>query len=155
MANYGYKGWIKLWREEMHNPLYSEEPFDKWHAWIDLCMMADSDGAVKTSMKALKTRWFWGSENKVRNFLGAVERAGMGAVIKIPNKGTLIRINTDNSETKKNHQNGKNGAVKGAVNAFEEVLKEEESVSPTDITSPEEEKKQRATAEIDKWRDLL
>lgn len=125
MANYGDKGWIKLWRSEMHNPLYSEEPFDKWHAWMDLCMMADSEGSVRTSLKALKIRWFWGSDHKVRDFLGSVEESGKGSVYYIPNKGTLIRLNTGNSAKSNSKKKRGQGSVKGSVQGFEEVLPKE------------------------------
>lgn len=159
MANYGYKGWIKLWREEMHNPLYFSEPFTKWQAWIDLCLMADSEGSVRTSIKALKTRWLWGSDHKVRDFLGSVEESGQGSVFYIPNKGTLIRLNTDNSATLRQPKKRQKGSVKGAVNEFEEVIIKKEIVSPTDITSPEEKKISPAVLSAAEaksiWRDYL
>lgn len=105
MANYGYKGWIKLWREEMHNPLYSEEPFTKWQAWIDLCMRADDNGTVKTSLEALKNQWLWGSKGKVTRYLRTLSETGFVTVYGTPNKGTLIRINTEISGSS-SKQNG-------------------------------------------------
>lgn len=134
--NYGKRGFFKLWRSEMDNPLYTEEPFDKWHAWMDLCLLADSNGAVKTSIKALKNRWSWGSENKVRNLLGAVERAGLGAVTSVPNKGTLIRLNIGVSGTSKKAKKKQNGAVNGAVQGFEELTSVKEVGDRTSLISP-------------------
>lgn len=125
MANYGEKGWIKLWRAEMANPLYFEEPFTKWQAWIDLCMMADSEGSVRTSLKALKIRWFWGSDHKVRDFLGSVVESGKGSVSFIPNKGTLIRLNTGFLGDKKKPSKSKKESVKESVKGIEEVLPKE------------------------------
>lgn len=133
MGNYGYKGWIKLWRAERHNPLYKEEPFDKWHAWMDLCMMADSEGTVRTSLEALKNQWFWRSTHKVRAFLDTVEGTGLGTVVKTPNKGTLIRINTGFSANHKNKKKGDKGTVPGTVSGTEEVTSVKEVVGGTSL----------------------
>lgn len=66
-------GWIKLWRKSQKNPLYFKEPFDKWHAWQDLLLMAEYEGKDKgkllITLKKLKNRWFWGSTYKVLKFL--------------------------------------------------------------------------------------
>ena len=135
--NYGEKGWIKLWRAEMNNPLYREEPFTKWQAWIDLCMRADSEGTVQTSLEALKNQWFWGSTHKVRDFLDTVQGTGMGTVIKTPKKGTLIRLNTDFLATGKKQKKGKKGTVSGTVSGIEEVLpKEVVGVTSSEISHP-------------------
>ena len=137
MANYGDKGWIKLWRAEMHNPLYFAEPFTKWQAWIDLCLMADSEGSVRTSLKALKIRWFWGSDHKVRDFLGSVEESGKGSVSYIPNKGTLIRLNTGDSAKNNAKKNRKKESVKGSDKGIEELLpKEVVGVTSLEISHP-------------------
>ena len=144
MANYGDKGWIKLWRAEMNDPLYRDEPFTKWQAWIDLCMMADDKGAVKTSIKALKIRWLWGSETKVRNYLKAVKESGKGAVISTPNKGTLIRINTDFFANPKKYKNKKKEADKEAGKKFEEVTSfKEVGRASFEVSPPTSENKKK------------
>lgn len=121
----------------MHNPLYSEEPFDKWHAWMDLCMMADDKGEIKTSLKVLQNRWFWKSDHKVRAFLGALKGADLVEVKGVRNKGTLIRINTDFSVISKTRKGEVKGAVKDADSVNEELLlKEVEGMkSPSNSTS--------------------
>lgn len=137
MANYGDKGWIKLWRSEMHNPLYSEEPFTKWQAWIDLCMRADSEGTVRTSLEALKNQWLWGSRHKVRDFLETLEGTGMGTVVTTKNKGTLIRLNTGFLVKKKKPKKRCQGTVAGTVSGLEEVLpKEVVGVTSSEISHP-------------------
>lgn len=144
MANWGDKGWIKLWRAEMQNPLYFSEPFTKWQAWIDLCMLADSEGSVRTSLKALKNRWLWGSDHKVRDFLGSVEGSGKGSVFYTPNKGTLIRLNTGfSAKLNRKKKHGK-GSVKGSDKGIEEVTSKEvvgmasfEVSQPTNNTNKE------------------
>jgi len=65
--------WIKLWRKSDEDRLYFKEPFDKWHAWQDLLILADERGELKTSMKRLKIRWNWGSEKRVRTYLGELK----------------------------------------------------------------------------------
>lgn len=85
------KGWIKLYRKSVDNPLYFAEPFDKWHAWQDLLLMASHErksfisngrrvtveaGQLVTSVPILAKRWRW-SENKVRRFLGSLNGSGM------------------------------------------------------------------------------
>lgn len=98
-------GWIKLYRKSIDNPLYNAEPFDKWHAWQDLLLMANHEpkefyskgqlirleaGQMVTSIKILAERWRW-SENKVRRFLGTLNGSAMGTSNGTPN-GTLITI---------------------------------------------------------------
>lgn len=125
----------------MHNPLYFDEPFTKWQAWIDLNMLADNQGEIKTSLKALQNRWLWKSDHKVRAFLDLLKGADLVEVKGVRNKGTLIRINTDNSANKKSAQ----GVVKGVVNDAQSVneellLKEVEGTkSPSNSTSTLEE----------------
>lgn len=91
------EGWIKLWRKSVNNEFYFGEPFDKWHAWMDLLMMAEYDsrsgqpGTVKTTLKALKIRWSWPSRRKVWEHLRTLEGKGMVTVKGTPS-GTLITI---------------------------------------------------------------
>lgn len=85
------KGFIKLHRQIAENWLWTGEPFDRAHAWIDLLIMANwksnkrviggqiveqQRGEVITSVGALAKRWRW-SENKVRRFLKALTAEGM------------------------------------------------------------------------------
>lgn len=98
-------GWIKLYRKSIDNPLYNAEPFDKWHAWQDLLLMANHEhkeffsrgkrttieaGQIVTSVPILAKRWRW-SENKVRRFLGSLNGSGMSRADGSAN-GTLITI---------------------------------------------------------------
>jgi len=125
MANYGFKGWVKLWREEMHNPLYFDEPFTKWQAWMDLYMMADDKNTVRTSLETLKTRWLWGSTTKVRNYLNTVSNMGLATVKSTPNKGTQIVINTSFFATDAKKKNTAKNTAKNTVSKTEELLPKE------------------------------
>lgn len=147
--SYGDSGWIKLWRAEMHDPLYFAEPFTRWQAWVDLQMLADEEGAVKTSIKALKNRWLWGSETKVRNYLRAVQEAGKGAVTSTPNKGTLIRLNTGFSDSKGKRKYRKKEADKEAVRKFEEVTSIKEVGDRTSLTSASPNNHNKNIAELE------
>ena len=117
----------------MNDPLYREEPFTKWQAWIDLCMMADDQGTVRTSLQALKNQWMWESRHKVRDFLGTLEGTGKGTVHCTQNKGTLIRLNTGFSATKKSKKKGSKGTVKGTVLGNEEDTSIKEVVGGTSL----------------------
>jgi len=147
MANYGYKGWIKLWREEMHNPMYREEPFTKWQSWIDLCMRADSNGTVKTSLEALKNQWLWGSKGKVARYLRTLSETGCVTVSGTPNKGTLIRINTGNSANQNKPNGTVNGTVNGTKNGIEEFTSKEVGMASFGVSHPTENKKYRELQE--------
>lgn len=85
------KGYIKLHRQITDHWLWTGEPFDRAHAWIDLLLMANwktskrviggqvieqQRGEVITSVGTLAKRWRW-SENKVRRFLKALAAEGM------------------------------------------------------------------------------
>lgn len=145
MANYGYKGWIKLWRKEMPmNPLYFEEPFTKWQAWVDLRMLADDKNTVKTSLEALKNRWLWGSTTKVRNYLKTVSNMGLVTVRSTANKGTQILINTDfmsdNSRTKNTVKN----TVSNTVSKIEEDTSKEVGMASLEVSQPTTESKEQA-----------
>lgn len=160
MANYGDKGWIKLWRSELHNPFYNgfihpNQPFDEFHAWIDLCLMADSDASVKTSLKALKIRWFWGSDRKVKHFLASVEALGYASVTFTPNKGTLIRINKGNSVKDKTAKKQQKASVDASVDAFEEVLLKEvgDATSLESRRTPYNLKKNKSFSELNEELD--
>lgn len=136
MANYGKKGWIKLWRSEMDNPLYWSEKFTKWQAWIDLCMLADDNETVKTSLEALKIRWKWGSKETVARYLRTLNETDNVTVISTPNKGTLIRINTDkNAKTDRGHKR-KNETVNKTQSGIEEVTSKEVGRASFEVSPP-------------------
>lgn len=83
--------WIKLWRKSENDELYFSDPFDKWHAWQDLLLLADERGTLKTSVRRLKTRWNWNSTKTVWKHLGSLEETGKISMKKTPS-GTLITI---------------------------------------------------------------
>ena len=84
-------GFIKLHRQITEHWLWSAEPYDRAHAWIDLLLQANwatnkrlingqlieqQRGEVLTSIHALAVRWKW-SDNKVRRFLHDLAAEGM------------------------------------------------------------------------------
>ena len=96
------KGYIKSWRPNKDDELYFEEPFTKWQAWHDLCILAlykdkvflsrgslieGKRGCVYASHRFLAERWKW-SKLKVERFLRMLEKLG--------------RIDTQTNPQKKN-----------------------------------------------------
>lgn len=86
-----HKGFIKLYRDSSTHWLYCAEPFDKWHAWQDLLLLANYSetkrlykgefqitkaGQLQTSEQFLADRWRW-SRSKVRRFLILLETDSM------------------------------------------------------------------------------
>jgi len=127
---FGDKGWIKLWRKSMRNEFYQNgKPFDEFHAWIDLLLMADSSANLQISANALKQRWNWSSRFKVRAYLDSLcaqkmlkkqpTKRGAQTVYKICNFETLqesksakfsanSRTNNDTQEEKRSLKEEKN-----------------------------------------------
>lgn len=84
--------WFKLWRKSVRDELYFSEPFDQWHAWQDLMLLADPEkGTLKTSLKRLKTRWNWSSIKRVRAYLGTLLGTGKITLEGTPS-GTIITL---------------------------------------------------------------
>ncbi len=120
MANKKNMPWIKLWKKSDKNALYFSEPFDKWHAWQDLLLLADQSGTVKTSLRWLKKRWNWTSVRQVVKHLETLSGTGQIAVSGTPS-GTVITIV---KWGKYQWQQGKSGTPKkgksGTVSGTEE-----------------------------------
>ncbi|MCT4544541.1 MAG: DnaD domain protein [Vallitalea sp.] len=99
------KGWIKTYRDIQDHWLWSEKPFDKRSAWLDLILSANHKnkkfplgteimevkrGDFVTSELKLAARWGW-SKTKTRNFLKLLENDNM-IVKKADRKKTTISI---------------------------------------------------------------
>lgn len=84
------RGWIRLDRKLFDNRLWTEEPFTKGQAWVDLLLMAshksevihkgnqiynNRPGLVVTSIAKLSERWKW-SRHKVSDYLHLLEGLG-------------------------------------------------------------------------------
>ena len=112
--------WIKLWRSSEKNEFYFSDPFDKWHAWQDLLILADDSGTVKTSLRRLKTRWNWSSVRQIVKHLETLSETGQitisgtpsGTVITIVNWEKYQRKKSKNG-TRKRQKNDKSGTVFG------------------------------------------
>lgn len=114
------KGWIKLHRQIMDHPFYTEDRiFSRYEAWeflllsanhADAKIMIDGQlvtverGSLITSIRKLQERWKW-SNTKVSRFLDVLQSEGM-ATVKSDTKKTVISIDkygfyqgTDDEET--------------------------------------------------------
>jgi hypothetical protein len=95
-------GWIKLYRQLTLNNIWTDEPFSRGQAWIDLLLLANhKDGIVRVrgikipilrgqvgwSELKLADRWKW-SRGKVRRFICELENEKM--VVQQKNRKTSI-----------------------------------------------------------------
>ncbi len=117
MAEKKNRPWIKLWRKSDEDKLYFKEPFDKWHAWQDLLILADEKGKLKTSVKRLRIRWNWKSDKRVRAYLGEL-KGEQKISLKGEPSGTVITIEKwalyqSDFSKKGEPQKGKKGEQKG------------------------------------------
>lgn len=99
------KGYIKLYRDIREHWIWSEKPFDRARAWIDLIMLANhKEGTVlfegrpltikrgqhMTSLTILAGRWGW-SRSKVKRFLDDLKAEHMISTLR-NSRGTLVTI---------------------------------------------------------------
>lgn len=98
-------GWIKIHRSITGNPLWTDKPFSRGQAWIDILLCANYEdkeimlggnitnvkrGSFITSELKLMDRWGW-SKKKVRAFLSLLENENM-IVRYSTQKGTTITV---------------------------------------------------------------
>lgn len=98
-------GWIKIHRSITGNPLWTDKPFSRGQAWIDILLRANYEdkeimlggnitnvkrGSFITSELKLMDRWGW-SKKKVRAFLSLLENENM-IVRYATQKGTTITV---------------------------------------------------------------
>lgn len=101
------QGWIKVYRKSDEDPLYFAEPFDKWHAWMDLIRSAahkdrefyirgikvkQKRGQVVMSVKDMCERWRW-SDGKVKRFVKYLIADGK---ITLQSSGVINRMSIIN-----------------------------------------------------------
>jgi hypothetical protein len=137
------KGWIKIHRCLLENPIYNCEPFDRTHAWIDLLLLANhkegyfykrgirvdvKEGQVGYDIDSLGKRWKW-SRGKVERFLNSLEK-DENIVRQKNNVTTLISIvkykeyqaNDNANEHQTIKQTNTNKNVKNEKNEKEVIL---------------------------------
>lgn len=101
------RGFIKLYRSSFDTALYNCEAFGKFHAWIDLLLLANHQdrhinvrgimvpvkrGQVLASEEFLADRWKW-SRGKVRRFLQYLEQQTVQQIVQHKNNiCTVISI---------------------------------------------------------------
>lgn len=99
------QGWVKIHRDLLDNELWSDKPFTKGQAWVDLLLLANHKdknvligshtemverGSFITSELKLMERWGWGRK-KVKLFLNFLESQKM-IERNANNKRTVITI---------------------------------------------------------------
>ncbi len=109
------EGYIYLDRSLCDHWLYSDKPFDKARAWIDLILLAHHKthtrmfrgklktykrGDVDRSISSLADRWGW-SRDKVRRFLHQLECDNMVQVNATTNNTTITIVKYDDFQNKR------------------------------------------------------
>lgn len=99
------KGYIKLYRDIRDHWIWTDKPFDRARAWIDLIMLANHKestvlfdgrpltirrGQHMTSLTILADRWGW-SRSKVKRFLDDLKAEHMISTRR-NSRGTLVTI---------------------------------------------------------------
>ena len=115
------KGWIAVYRSIREHWLYGKEPFDKFHAFIDLIFRAQFEdtkvfvkgqlaelkrGQLLVGSETLSEKWQW-SRGKVKRFLNMLESEGMikqngtalGTVVTIENYSKYQDVRTTDGTT--------------------------------------------------------
>lgn len=113
------KTWIKLYRQSLENDLYNIKPFDRFHAWIDLLLLAEfkthkklwrgkmtefKRGDVNLSIEKLAIRWGW-SRGKTVRFLNNLNDLEMISLNVHRNRTVITLVNWDLYQNG-GHQNG-------------------------------------------------
>lgn len=132
----GREGHIKLYRQIQDNPLWSDKPFARGQAWIDLLMMANfadgtiivrgqtvsiKRGEIFASLRFLADKWGW-STKKVKAYVQLLEKLKMVTQKETP-LGTLITIENYNfyqsgaydEETQKETQRKRRGNAEETI----------------------------------------
>ncbi len=132
-------GWILLDRGIREHWIYSEKPFSRFQAWVDLIMSAnfrDKDimvngkpftvrrGSFLTSTRKLAERWGW-SRNKVLRFLAVLRTEEM--IKTEPHGGTLLTVvKYDFFQLRRDTRGATDGATHGAKRGATQGTQEKE-----------------------------
>lgn len=142
------KGFIKVYRDIRDHWIWSEKPFDRAHAWIDLLMLANHEkkvimfdgfpitvkrGQHMTSLSILAERWGW-SRFKTKRFLDALksqqmidkERNSRGTLLTIVNYGDYQGSRNSKRNTEKTETDIRKNADQHKQYIIEEAKKKEE-----------------------------
>lgn len=116
------EGWISVHRSLQSNWLWSDKPFSKGQAWIDVLLLANhqdnkfllgnelvevEQGSFITSELKLMDRWGW-SKSKVRSFLKLLESDGMLVKKSDTKKTTLTVVNYKHYQDKETTERPQN-----------------------------------------------
>lgn len=133
-----------MWRKIMDNEFYNKGPFDSFHAWTDLILLAyplndekEKPGTLRTSLETLKIRWNWDSRHKVRDFLGRLKGRYMIDYKTCSGKGGGVLITITNYETYQRGKPTKKKAKKEDDGTLSGTTRRNTSLYPTRIYKEE------------------
>lgn len=140
-------GWILLDRNIRDHWVYSERPFSRFKAWIDLILSANfrdktimvngkpflvKRGTFLTSVRKLAERWGW-SKDKTARFLATLRADGMiktatppGTLITIVNYGVYQGRRDSKRDTRRTRTGQPPDTDKPQEKEFKEGIKKEE-----------------------------
>ena len=148
------EGYIKLYRSIEDNPLWTQEPFTKAQAWLDILLLTNiNPGILQTkngemhkiergecawSMKRLAARWRW-SEGKVKRFFCFLNDEKMIVQKAVP-KLTIIKVLNFDKYQKQRTNDSSNSSINGAQTAPIEERKERKEYTTTILEKIENQK---------------
>lgn len=120
-------GWVKLYRCIQQNPMWTDKPFDRARAWVDLILLANHKdghllkrgikidikrGQVGWSERALAERWGW-SRGKIRRFLNELKMEQQIDPQNGPQKNNITSLITISNYEKYQGDGPQNGPQNG------------------------------------------
>lgn len=114
-------GWIKLHRQILEHSLWTQEPFTRGQAWVDLVLIANhKDGIINVrdhviqikrgqvgwSENRLAQKWKW-SRTKTRNFLKYLETGQQILVDKSKSTSVITILNYDKYQAKEQQEDNR------------------------------------------------
>ena len=99
------EGWIKLYRKIEDNPMFTEKPYDRAHAWLDILLTVAHEpkdfllkgrmvhlepGQMVFGYRKLAAKWGW-SKDKVVRYLATLTATQTATVTATPN-GTVLTV---------------------------------------------------------------
>lgn len=148
------EGYIKLYRSIKDNPMWTQQPFSKAQAWIDLLLLTNiKPGIIQTkngethkiqrgecawSMKRLATRWKW-SEGKVKRFFSYLDEENMIVQKEVP-KLTIIKVLNFEKFQERRTNSSINNSINDAQTVPIEERKERKEYTTTILEYPKNQK---------------
>ena len=168
-------GWIKIDRSIRDHWIFSEKPYSRFNAWIDLLMLAGYQdnkvmvngkpivlrrGSFLTSSRKLADRWGW-SRNKVLRFLDVLRTENMvqtctngGTILTIVNYSVYQSSRTTNGASDEATREASDEATRGTQRRKSKKVKESKEKKEDFLSEPDDDDPGEDPAEsLRKWKE--